>query len=158
MNRLKYIVGVFVMKLKAIERYAVLTMLDIAIHQKSGPVALISIAKRHAISKSYLEQLIAQLRKNNLVASVRGPGGGYLIKEQPQKITVAHIIQAVDMNISQHDSIQTEYHARGQAASVMQLLWNELSLHTYRFLNTVTLSCLVEQIQSGAKILQTDET
>ena len=132
------------------QRYAVLAMLDIAINQSNGPVSLLNIAGRHAISKSYLEQLISRLRKRNLVTSVRGPGGGYLIARDAQKITVAHIIQAVDVAVKQYDVGNTAYHANGQEASIIQLLWNELSLHTYRFLNTVTLDNLLKQIKSNA--------
>ena len=58
-------------------RYAVTAILDVAIHGAQGPVALASIAQRQGISRSYLEQLFARLRQAGLVASARGPGGGY---------------------------------------------------------------------------------
>ena len=105
------------------------------------------IANRQSISQSYLEQLFTQLRQKKLVKSVRGPGGGYLIDGDLENITVAHIIQAVDHKTEKHHVGNTTYHKHGKDASLMQLLWNELSLHTYRFLNGVTLKSLVEQIK-----------
>ena len=65
------------MRLTTKGRYAVTAMLDLAIHDQSGPVALADIAQRQGISLSYLEQLFAQLRRRGLVNSTRGPGGGY---------------------------------------------------------------------------------
>ena len=65
------------MRLTTKGRYAVTAMLDLALHQNQGPISLSDISSRQEISLSYLEQLFSKLRKNNLVASVRGPGGGY---------------------------------------------------------------------------------
>jgi len=65
------------MKLTTKGRYAVTAMLDLTIHSESGPVSLADISERQSISLSYLEQLFSRLRRNELVTSVRGPGGGY---------------------------------------------------------------------------------
>jgi len=67
------------MKLTSKGRYAVTAMLDVALHSNQGPVSLSEISERQEISLSYLEQLFARLRKNGLVSSVRGPGGGYIL-------------------------------------------------------------------------------
>ncbi|HXK57286.1 MAG TPA: Rrf2 family transcriptional regulator, partial [Gammaproteobacteria bacterium] len=64
------------MRLTTKGRYAVTAMLDLALHDGKGPITLADIAERQGISLSYLEQLFARLRKNTLVRSVRGPGGG----------------------------------------------------------------------------------
>jgi len=64
------------MRLTTKGRYAVTAMLDLAIHANQGPVSLADISTRQEISLSYLEQLFAKLRRNELVKSVRGPGGG----------------------------------------------------------------------------------
>ena len=65
------------MRLTTKGRYAVTAMLDLAIHYESGPITLADISQRQEISLSYLEQLFSKLRKNGLVDSARGPGGGY---------------------------------------------------------------------------------
>ena len=62
------------MRLTTKGRFAVTAMIDLALRQHSGPVTLAGIADRQKISLSYLEQLFGKLRRNHLVASVRGPG------------------------------------------------------------------------------------
>ena len=68
------------MRLPTKGRYAVTAILDLAIHSDRGPISLADISQRQEISLSYLEQLFAKLRKNALVSSVRGPGGGYKLQ------------------------------------------------------------------------------
>ena len=83
------------MRLTSKGRYAVTAILDIAIHQENGLVSVKDIAKRQNISESYLEQLLGRLRNAELVLSQRGPGGGYSLKDNPSKVSVSRIIQAV---------------------------------------------------------------
>ena len=82
-------------------RYAIMAMLDLAqLSSEPGkPVTLAMIAERQQISLSYLEQLFAKLRRGNVVASVRGPGGGYKLPRTPNQIYLAEIIDAVDEDI-----------------------------------------------------------
>ena len=87
------------MKLTSKGRYAVTAILDIAIHANDGPVSLSDISERQNISLSYLEQLFAKLRRNHLVKSVRGPGGGYKLGYAPDEISIGMIIAAVNENI-----------------------------------------------------------
>jgi Rrf2 family protein len=71
-------------------------MIDLALREHSGPVALAAISSRQQISLSYLEQLFGKLRRHELVESTRGPGGGYSLGRKSEEITVADIIVAVD--------------------------------------------------------------
>ena len=84
------------MRLTTKGRYAVMAMVDLAKHSQGRPVALADVAERQGISLSYLEQLVAKLRRNELVNSVRGPGGGYLLARPSVEMTIAEIILAVD--------------------------------------------------------------
>ena len=84
------------MRLTTKGRYAVTALLDLAMHSESGPVSLAEIAKRQELSLSYLEQLFVKLRRNKLVASSRGPGGGYSFDRDLATVSVAAIIEAVD--------------------------------------------------------------
>ena len=84
------------MRLTTKGRFAVTAMIDLAICSGDGPVTLAGISERQKISLSYLEQLFGKLRRNNLVESVRGPGGGYCMARPMQQITVADIVRAVD--------------------------------------------------------------
>lgn len=87
------------MKLTSKGRYAVTAILDIAIYSNDGPVSLSDISERQHISLSYLEQLFAKLRRNNIVKSVRGPGGGYKLGYAPNEISIGMVIAAVNENI-----------------------------------------------------------
>ena len=80
------------MKLTAKGRYAIKAMISIALSTSKEPKTLLEISKNQGISLSYLEQLFALLRKGNLVAGVRGPGGGYRLSADPKNITIAQII------------------------------------------------------------------
>src|SRR5690242_21375669 len=84
------------MRLSTKGRYAVTAMADLAAQENGKPVALAEIAKRQEISLSYLEQLFAKLRRQGLVKSVRGPGGGYRLGSPADELRVADIILAVD--------------------------------------------------------------
>lgn len=133
------------MKLTSKGRYAVTAMLDVALHASVGPVPLADISERQEISLSYLEQLFARLRKNGLVSSVRGPGGGYLLGRETHAISVGDAINAVDESID-----ATRCHgATGGCQSGMRCLthtlWSDLSARIEDFLNGITLAELVEQ-------------
>ena len=84
------------MRLTTKGRFAVTAMIDLALRQNSGPVTLAAISQRQQISLSYLEQLFGKLRRNELVESTRGPGGGYTLGRKAVDITVADIITSVD--------------------------------------------------------------
>ncbi len=79
------------MRLTTKGRFAVTAMIDLALRQHAGPVTLAGIAERQKISLSYLEQLFGKLRRNQLVSSVRGPGGGYcLAKPDGERVRGRH--------------------------------------------------------------------
>ena len=82
------------MRLTTKGRFAVTAMIDLALRQHMGPVTLAGIAERQKISLSYLEQLFGKLRRHSLVASVRGPGGGYCLARPMEQMSVADIIRA----------------------------------------------------------------
>jgi len=91
------------MRLTTKGRYAVTAMLDLALHADTRPVSLADISGRQDISLSYLEQLFSKLRRQDLVASVRGPGGGYRLSRGGQDIFVAQIIDAVNESVDATD-------------------------------------------------------
>ena len=87
------------MKLTSKGRYAVMAMADLANNNVKKPINLTEISLRQGISISFLEQLFLKLRKNNLVQSVRGPSGGYVLTKLPEEIKLLSIINAVDEKI-----------------------------------------------------------
>lgn len=88
------------MRLTSKGRYAVRAMLDLAFHCKGNPVRLQEISTRQAISLHYLEQLFRKLRKGDVVKSVRGPGGGYVLARSMDHITMRNILECVGENIN----------------------------------------------------------
>ncbi len=84
------------MRLSTKSRFAVNALIDLALREQSGPVALAAISARQQISLSYLEQLFSRLRVAGLVESTRGPGGGYTLGRTAQDISVADVVSAVE--------------------------------------------------------------
>lgn len=140
------------MKLTTRGRYAVTAMLDLALHGDEGPITLADISTRQDISLSYLEQLFAKLRKNALVRSVRGPGGGYCLQEDSQKISIAAIIDAVNESTDATNCTGKGDCQGGQVCLTHQL-WDDLSKQIHSFLSGVTLATLTQQ-QQVKKICQ----
>lgn len=132
------------MKLTTKGRYAVTAMLDLALHFDQGAVTLAEIAKRQGISLSYLEQLFAKLRRNGLVDSVRGPGGGYNLARVPHEITVASIIMAINENIDVR-KCGGKSNCDGEFTCLTHQLWEDLSMRISDFLTSITLGDLVSQ-------------
>lgn len=130
------------MRLTTKGRYAVTAVLDLAIHQGKGPIALADIAQRQGISLSYLEQLFAKLRKRGLVISVRGPGGGYNLARDATSIYIAEVITAVDENV---DTTRCggAHNCKGDGPCLTHDLWMDLSDRIYGYLNNISLHDLV---------------
>ncbi len=130
------------MKLTTRGRYAVTAMLDLALHQHGGPVALAEIAERQGISLSYLEQIFARLRRRELVCSTRGPGGGYRLGRAADAISVADVISAVDETVDATRCGGME-NCQGEERCLTHDLWDDLSHRIHDFLTGIDLAQLV---------------
>ncbi len=132
------------MKLSTKGRHAITAMMELALRHRKGPVTLADISVEQSISVSYLEQLFARLRKNDLVTGLRGPGGGYCLRRPANEITIAQILEAVD------DVLPTRREPiPGEEWAESLVMWNRLSDHIYGFLNSITLADAVEQQSAG---------
>ena len=130
------------MRLTTKGRYAVTAMLDLALHYDQGPITLADISQRQGISLSYLEQLFSRLRKQGLVDSTRGPGGGYRLSRVADDIAVADVITAVDEKVETTrcgglSNCQDEHQC------LTHDLWTELSTQIHDFLSGISLGNLV---------------
>lgn len=130
------------MRLTTKGRFAVTAMVDLAMRSGNGPVTLASISERQKISLSYLEQLFGKLRKHDVVASVRGPGGGYCLSRPANKISMSDIIVAVDESLD-----ATQCHGMGNCNEDRQCithdLWMGLNRTISSYLDSVTLQQLI---------------
>jgi len=132
------------MKLTTKGRYAVTAMLDLALHAQEGPVSLAEISARQGISLSYLEQLFSRLRKHQLVASTRGPGGGYRVARALDEIVVSEIIGAVNESVDATQCGGRE-NCHGHGRCLTHDLWEGLSAQIEEFLSGVSLEDLIHQ-------------
>jgi len=131
------------MKLTSKGRYAVTAILDVALKEHGGPVPLADISERQGISLSYLEQLFAKLRKQGLVSSVRGPGGGYKLGKARSDISVAMIIEAVNETVKIRNCSEDCGCAKQGTQCLTHALWGQLSDRINTFLDNITLEELM---------------
>lgn len=143
------------MRLTTKGRFAVTAMLDLAMHEAkepdAKPVTLAGISERQSISLSYLEQLFSRLRRQGLVSSVRGPGGGYKLAKPVAQISVSAIINAVDEQI---DATQCggQENCRDEGRCMTHDLWASLNSKILDYLDGVNLADMVASQLSGQKI------
>ena len=135
------------MRLTTKGRFAVTAMVDLGLNAGPGPVTLAEISSRQKISLSYLEQLFGKLRRRELVDSVRGPGGGYRLARDSERISVADIILAVDEPI---DATQCggKENCRDEQKCLTHDLWATLNDRIFSYLESVSLRQLVDQQRS----------
>ncbi|HHJ19678.1 MAG TPA: Rrf2 family transcriptional regulator [Gammaproteobacteria bacterium] len=132
------------MQLTTKGRYAVTAMLDLALHTGAGPVTLSTIAQRQQISLSYLEQLFSRLRKEGLVTSMRGPGGGYSLARETEGIAIADIISAINEPVDNTRCHGTEDCNEAQAC-LTHHLWCSLSRQITDYLAAISLADLMNR-------------
>lgn len=145
------------MRLTTKGRFAVTAMLDIAINELSEtaeikPVTLAAISERQDISLSYLEQLFSRLRRQGLVKSVRGPGGGYMLAKKHTDISVAEIINAVDERIDATQCGGTE-NCKDEGRCLTHDLWATLNDKILDYLAGVSIADMLASRKEGKKIV-----
>ncbi len=132
------------MRLSTKSRYAVTSLLDVAMHSEDGPVSLADISRRQGVSLSYLEQLFAKMRRHDLVSSTRGPGGGYLLSRQPEDIDISTIVLSVDeeLKIVNKDALTSGIEFE---PCLTETLWDELSGEITEYLSSISLAEIIQQ-------------
>ncbi len=146
------------MRLTTKGRYAVTAMMDLALHGEqieggtgtvgadgvTRKISLADIARNQDISLSYLEQLFAKLRREGLVHGVRGPGGGYTLARDPDDISIAQIVTAVDEKV---DVTRCGGHENCQEGErcLSHELWTELSQQIYEYMDGISLGEVVRR-------------
>lgn len=144
------------MKLTTKGRYAVTAMLDLALHGDKGPVSLAEISSRQEISLSYLEQLFSRLRKKGLVASTRGPGGGYRVARELHEVAVSEIILAVNESVDATQCAGKE-NCLSHGRCLTHDLWQGLSAQIEDFLSGVSLQDLIDRRHVKTMSVKQDE-
>ena len=133
------------MKLTSKGRYAVMALVDLARFDNVNPVSLRDISLRQGISLDYLEQIFSKLKKNEIVKSIRGTQGGYVLSKNPNDIKLTNIFHAVDEKVK---TVQCKKESKkgcnGKATKcVTHNLWDELELHINTFFENKSLKDLL---------------
>ena len=137
------------MKLTTKGRYAVMAMADLALFKDKGPISLKDISLRQNISLAYLEQIFIKLKQKNLVRSIRGAKGGYVLVSPPEEIKISNIISAVDEEIKTLNCKKESKKGCNNKSSkcITHNLWDQLDQHINSFFEKVKLQDLVKKNQ-----------
>ena len=135
------------MKLTTKGRYAVMAMADLALFKGKGPISLTDISLRQNISLAYLEQIFIKLKNNNLVKSVRGAKGGYVLETSPEEIRISNIISAVNEEVKTLNCKKESKKGcnNRNTKCITHNLWDQLDNHINNFFEKVKLNDLVKK-------------
>jgi Rrf2 family iron-sulfur cluster assembly transcriptional regulator len=139
------------MKLSTRSRYGTRMMLDMAEHGHKGPVQMGDIARRQGISVKYLEQLIIPLKKANYIKSVRGPKGGHMLAESPEKITLGAIVDVLEGGIDLCDCIVKPASCNKFKRCLTRPIWERATRAMYDELNAITLADMLAKQKAPGK-------
>ena len=135
------------MKLTSKGRYAVMALADLAKFDSTIPVSLRDISLRQGISLVFLEQIFSKLKKHNIVKSIRGTNGGYILNLNPEQIKLANILNAVDEEVK---TVQCKKDSKkgcnGKTSKcITHNLWDELEVHINNFFEKKNLKDLINK-------------
>mgnify|MGYP001483240432 CR=1 FL=1 len=138
------------MKLTTKGRYAVMAMADLALFKDRGPISLTDISLRQNISLAYLEQIFIKLKNKNLVKSIRGAKGGYVLEIPPEDIKISNIIAAVDEEVKTLNCKKDSKRGCNSKTSkcITHNLWDQLDQHINNFFEKVKLQDIVKKNQA----------
>jgi Rrf2 family iron-sulfur cluster assembly transcriptional regulator len=134
------------MKLNSRSRYAVMALADMASFNKQNPISLRDISLRQNISLVYLEQIFSKLKKNNIVKSIRGANGGYVLTKDPEQIKLSNIFSAVDEKVK---TLQCKRESKkgcnGKLTKcITHNLWDDLEMHINDFFDKKNLGDILK--------------
>ena len=134
------------MRLSTKAQYAVRALVDLSLHSSGRPVALKEIARREEIPLNYLEQLFFRLKKGNIVSSVRGPGGGYILARERSMIRIGEIVVTVEEPLNPVACLDERKSSCTRVSQcVTHNIWKGLGDRIKGFLDSINLEDLTEE-------------
>lgn len=135
------------MKLSTKGRYGLRALIDLAKYSTEEPVSITSISDRQGISERYLEQLMGLLKKNGLVKSVRGAGGGYMLARELEDISVGDVLRALEGNLELVDcpGYQPEEGCKSADSCVTKYVWKKINDSINQTVDEIKLDQLVAE-------------
>ena len=132
------------LKLSTKGQYGVRAMYEIAKGYNNGPITIKEISKKQAVSIPYLEQILNRLRKAEIIKSVKGPGGGYILSKKPGSISIGKILRELEGPIAMASCLDPKEGCIRIDGCVTHLLWKSLGEKIETFLDSMTLNDLLE--------------
>ena len=136
------------MRMSTKAQYAVRAMVNLNLYSEGSPVSLRDISLRESISLTYLEQLFVKLRRGQIVKSVRGPGGGYLLARPAREIQVDEIIDSVEESLVPVACMDQKHGCVCDDHCVTHNVWHGLGEKIRDFLASMTLEELTQEARS----------
>jgi len=133
------------MKVSTKGRYGLRAMVDMAINSVGDHVSIKSIAERQDVSENYLEQVFSSLRKANLVKSVKGFKGGYLLSKNPSEITVGEVVRALEGDIDIVDNNEQPNDGNNLENIISKVVWSKINQVINNTIDSITLEALAEE-------------
>ena len=132
------------MKLSTRGRYGIHAMYDLALNVNNGPQSIKAIAEREGIPEAYLEQLIAVLKREKLVASTRGAQGGYVLTRQPEQITVGDVLRALEGGLNLVECLEEDDACGKACACPSRIVWLKIRDELNRVVDGSTLKDMID--------------
>lgn len=146
------------MRLLTNSRYGTRMIIDIAMHDKNGPVQMSDISKRQNISQKYLEKIIRDLKKAGFIKSVRGPKGGHMLAVPADKITIGDIVRVLEGDSSLVDCNKDENSCSDAPGCLTRIIWKEGEKAMFAAFDALTVGELVHYAEHGVKFGDTCDT
>lgn len=144
------------MKLSTKGKYGVKAMVDLAINQREDPVSIKSISQRQNISEYYLEQLFAPLRRAEIIRSIRGAQGGYMLNKDPDTVTVLEIMNILEGPIEISECLES-----GECTNIdgcaTRTVWVKLKGAINEVMENITLQDIVDEYYKTRSLTVIDQ-
>ncbi len=125
----------------------IISLVDICIYSNNSVVTVINISARQNISAKYLEQILPQLRQADIIRSVKGSHGGYVLTRPAEKITLRDVIDALDSTVLGECSIREDSQI---ADAISECLWSKMTAYLQNFTDSVTLRDIADKLADTA--------
>ncbi len=144
------------MKITTKGRYGVRAVLYLASTYYNRPVSIKTIAEEEDVSPEFLEQIFFKLKKNGIINSIRGPGGGFVLNKDISEITILEILQALGETIMLAPCVDKKEKCKRSVHCLAQKIWKDLSVSIEDQLGELTLKKILDD--NGRKYFKTLET
>ena len=138
------------MKLSTRGRYGIHAMYDLAVNADAGPQSIKAIAERESIPEAYLEQLIALLKREGLVTSIRGAQGGYMLARRPEEITVGDVLRALEGGLNLVECLEEEDACGKSCACPSRIVWLKIQDGLDKIVDGISLRDMIDDYRRAS--------